>query len=380
MLRSFKYRLYPTYDQRINLSKNIGACRWVYNWALETKTKAWMAEKKRLSQFDLCKLLVDEKKNQEWLCEANSQSLLGAIANLDKAYNAFFRKVSKFPKFKSRHRAKQSFTVFQGVKIDHDKGTISLIKHGKIEIASDPRRWTGQIKSATVRRDPDGRWYVSVLVDDGVKLPKTQPVTDRIVGVDLGLISLATVSTGEKIANPKFLNKSIKKIRRAQRVVSRRKRGSKRRDRARYRLACVHSHVGNQRNDFLHKLSHKLVAENQGLAFEDLAVSNMVKNHRLARSIQDAGWSTLVKYCKYKSVWSGKPFIQIGRFEPSSKLCSCGVINRSLSLSDRTWTCQSCGSTHDRDILAAQNIKRMALHPQVSLRADSPKSTLAESL
>jgi putative transposase len=380
VLRAYKYRLYPNKTQEVLLRKNVGCCRWVYNWALEQKQKAWATEKKKLTAFDLGKMLVKLKQEEAlFLSEVNAQSLLGSLQGVDAAFVNFFRKTAKYPKFKSKFDSRQKFTCFQGVKVDFDDSKIQLIKHGWLKIAVDDRRFDGQIKRATVSLEPTGKWFVSVLVDDKVELPAVAEVTD-LTGVDLGLTNFITTSKGEKVENPRFLKRGLKPLRRAQRIHSRRVKGSRRREKAKFKVALVNEMIRNQRSDFLHKLSRKLTDENQGLAFEDLNVTGMQKNRRLARSISDAGWSDLVYKCKYKCTWAGKPLIQIGRFEPSSKLCTCGVVNRQLTLADRTWTCESCGATHDRDILAAQNIRSMALHPQTLLRAGSPEVTLVETV
>jgi putative transposase len=381
MLRAFKYRLYPNKTQEVLLNKNIGCCRFIYNWALEQKQKAWATEKKKLTAFDLQRLLVDLKKKDEtaFLAEVGAQTLQGSIADLDTAFVNFFRKTSKYPKFKRKFGPRQRFSSFQGVKIDFDRSRIKMVVHGWIKIAVDDRRFDGQIKRATVSREPTDKWFVSVLVDDKVELPAVSDATD-LTGVDLGLTNFITTSKGEKVENPRFLKRGLKPLRRAQRIASRRVKGSRRKDKARAKVAMIYERIQNRRSDFLHKLSRKLTDENQGLAFEDLNVSGMQKNRGLARSVSDAGWSELVRQCKYKCAWAGKPFIQIGRFEPSSKLCTCGVVNRELALADRTWTCQACGKTHDRDILAAQNIRSMALHPQTLLRAGSPEVTLVETV
>ena len=227
---------------------------------------------------------------------------------------------------------------------------------------------------------PTGKYFASVLCDDGKDLPAKQPVTEAgTVGIDLGLKHFATLSTGEKVANPRHLNKRLKRLRRAQRRFSRRKRGSSNRNKQRKVVARIHEQVANCRNDFLHKLTTRLVGDNQtdSLAIEDLAVGNMMKNRRLARSIGDAGWGEFRRQLEYKTEREGKNLLVIGRFEPSSKSCSCGIVNRYLKLSDRQWTC-ACGATHDRDQLAANNIKKFALHPQNFIGRGTPEFTPVE--
>ena len=219
------------------------------------------------------------------------------------------------------------------------------------------RRFNGKVKTVTVSKVPSGKYFVSILVDDGFPLPTPCNCTkEGSVGVDLGLKDFAILSTGEKIANPRHIKQSQKRLARAQRKLSRCKKGSAGRAKAKQRVAILHEQVANRRNDFLHKLSRRLIDENQAVCLEDLNVSGMIKNKRLAKHIADVGWRTFRIFCEYKAEMYGKNVKIIGRFEPSSKMCSnCGTINRELKLSDREWTC-ACGVTHDRDVLAANNI------------------------
>lgn len=360
MLRSYKYRLYPNKEQAILLSKHFGACRWVYNDALAFRVKRWQEKKENVTWVQLsARLPVLKVMNEtEWLKEINAQSLVGQIISLEKAYQAFFKKGAGFPAFKKR-QARQSFQCPHDVKIDFEAETIRLPKFSPMKFACS-RRFDGIIKTVTVSRDSSGKLFVAVLVETGHDIPAPHPYSD-ILGIDLGLTHFATMSTGEKLDNPRLFKNSMKKLAKEQRRLARKVKGSKNRQKQRVRVALAHEKVGNQRKDFLHKLSTRIIRENQAIALEDLNVMGMQQNRNLARSIADASWSEFVRQLEYKASWYGKTVIRIGRFEPSSKLCTCGVINRSLSLSDRIWTCPACGSIHDRDVLAANNIKSFAL-------------------
>jgi putative transposase len=380
MFVSRKFRLYPSKEQAILLEKHFGACRWTWNWALELKIKAWQTEKKSLSRYDIQSLLPNLKKAPEtaWLTEINAQSLQAILAHLDLAYSRFFKLGAGFPRFKSKHGSRASFSCPQNTAVDFYRREIQLRKFEKPIKFRGCRSFVGLVKTATVSKSASGKYFCSILVETGAELPTKVPVTEQgTIGLDLGLTHFAILSTGEKIENPRKLKWAQKRLAHYQRRHARKQKGSKNRNKARIKVARCHERVRNQRLDFLHKLSTKLIRENQAVAVEDLAVKNMVRNHCLARSISDASWGEFVRQLKYKAEWQGKTVLQIGRFEPSSKLCTCGVINRKLKLSDRVWTCSSCGATHDRDILAANNIKRMGL--QLLIGQSMPEFTLAES-
>lgn len=381
MFAAFKYRIYPNATQAVLLAKHFGCTRWLYNRCLAMKTEAWTERKESLSRYDLSANIPTWKKDAEteWLKEVNSQSLQSALVNLDAAYTRFFKLKKGFPKFKSKHH-RQSFQVPQSGKVGDD--FVQIPKVGKIK-AVISRECIGTIKTVTISRTATGKFFASVLCDDGLEMPIKMPITEEgTVGIDLGLKDFAVLSTGERIANPRHLKKSLKALHRRSRVLSRRKKGGKNRDKARQKVARTHEKISNQRKDFLHKTTTRLVRDNQTntFAIEDLAVANMVRNRRLARSISDVGWGEFRHQLEYKAEKAGKNVLVIGRFEPSSKTCSCGIVNRELRLSDRVWSC-SCGLTHDRDLLAANNIKSFALHPQnKSIRVDSAKFTLEEIL
>jgi putative transposase len=363
MFKSFKYRLYPNQEQQVLMSKHFGCVRFIFNWALAIKIETYENEKKNVSLFDLCKKLPELKQEYEWLNDVNAQSLQSALRNLDSAYTNFFKKKSGFPKFKSKKRRDDSFQCPQRGKVNFDAGTISIPHIKNIKAVID-RRFDGKIKTVTISRTPSGKYYASVLVEMGCELPQKPSIQEnRTIGIDVGLKTYATLSTGEKIANPKCLKKSQEKLKYEQHRLSKMQKDGKNREKQRRKVARLYERVTNQRNDFLHKLTHRLTHDNQvdTLVVEDLSVKNMMKNHCLAGSIGDAAWGRFFRFLRYKCDWYGKNLLQIGRFEPSSKICSCGVINESLTLADRTWTCEACGVTHDRDILAANNIKRFGL-------------------
>jgi putative transposase len=354
MFRAYKYRLYPNKLQKELIAKHIGSSRFVYNLALETKTNAYIGSKVNLSRYELQVQLKDLKKECEWLKEINSQSLQSALLNLDTAYKKFF-KGAGFPKFKSKHRGKQSFSIPQNVIIDNDLLIIPKFKEGIKMSLHRPTK--GTIKSATISVTSTGKYFVSILCDTKEDIPIKVPINESTtIGIDLGIKDFAITSEGEVFENPKYLRKAQSKLKYVQRKYSKYK-GK----RTKKKLAKLHEDVVNKRKDFLHKVSTQLIRENQTIALETLSVKNMVKNHNLAQAISDASWSTFVSMLEYKADWYGKNILRIGRFAPSSKTCSCGVINKDLKLSDREWTCKSCGTTHDRDILAACNIKSFAL-------------------
>lgn len=354
MYKAKKYRIYPTNSQKELIHKHCGSVRFLYNLALETKTMAYLGSKVNLSRYDLQKQLVDLKKELLWLKEINSQSLQVALLDLDTAYSNFFKGRAGFPKFKKKSN-RGSFNVPQNVIVENNLLIIPKFKEGiKINLHRD---LVGTIKQATVSFTPTGKYFVSILCDTKEETPTKAPITENTtIGIDLGIKNFAITSEGEIFENPKFLRKAQSKLKYVQRKYSKYK-GK----RTKKKLAKLHEKITNQRQDFLHKISTKLIRENQTICLETLVVKNMVKNHNLAQAINDVSWSTFVTMLEYKADWYGKNILRIGQFAPSSKTCSCGVINKDLKLSDREWTCKSCGITHDRDILAACNIKSFAL-------------------
>lgn len=376
MLKGFKYRISPTKAQAVLINKHIGSCRFVYNLALETKQTAYAGNKANLSCFDLNNQLPDLKKECEWLKEINSQSLQQSIVHLDTAFTKFFKGQADFPNFKKKTN-RQSFNVPQSVVVDFVNNKLFLPKFKKgIDIILH-RTLKGTIKQATISKTPTGKYFASILVDTNTSVPKKAPIKESTtVGIDLGIKSFLVDSNGNEFNNPKYLRASLSKLKYVQRKYSLYK-GKK----TKYKLAILHEKVANQRKDFLHKVSSKIISENQTVCIEDLNIKGMSatckpkqdENGRylpngqsaksgLNKSIADAGWGMFVSMLEYKADWTGKNILRIGRFEPSSKCCSvCGTINKELELKDREWICASCGTVLNRDVNASVNIKSFAL-------------------
>lgn len=359
MLKTFKYRIMPNSEQSILLNKHIGSARFLYNLALETKQSAY-ASGHNLNRYDLQVQLKDLKSECEWLKEINSQSLQVALMNLDAAYLRFFKGQSAFPKFKKKSNG-GSFNIPQNVILRNDNLVIPKFQEGINIILHRPIK--GTIRQATISRTNTGRYFVSILCETGADCKIKKKVKEvNTVGIDLGLKYFIVASDGKKYDNPKFLKQSLSRLKYTQRKVSKYK-GK----RTKYRLGVLHEKVTNQRKDFLHKVSSGLINNHDSIAIENLQVANMLKNHKLAQSIQDAGWGMFVDFLKYKSEWYGVNILEIGTFEPSSKTCSCcGKINKELTLQDREWIC-GCGAVLNRDVNAAINIKNFALKNHLSV-------------
>jgi putative transposase len=365
MMKAFKFRLYPTDDQSNRLKQHIGSCRFVYNWALDQKVKTYEQTGKSISRFDLNKLIPVLKKQNPWLGEVNSQSLQGMTKQVESAFTRFFREKNGFPKFKSKKNTIQSFPVPQHFNVDFENCTVKLPKIGEIK-AILHKKFEGELKTATVSLSCTGKYYISILVEDGKEAPTKLVFSESTTtGVDVGVKNFAVLSNGEKVENPKYLRNSLQRLKVLQKRVSRKVKGSKNRDKARLHLSKIHETITNQRNDFQHKLSFRLISENQAIAMETLNVKGMIKNHCLAQAISDSSWSSFVTKLEYKAEWLGKTILRIGQFEPSSKTCSvCGYHNSKLTLKDREWICPDCKTEHDRDINAAINIKKFSLVDQ----------------
>jgi len=364
--KAYKFRIYPNKKEEILIHKHFGCTRFIYNWALNLKNETYQKEKKNLGRFIIQAEIPKMKKTKEykWLKEVNSLSLQASLQHLDIAYTNFFRNKKGFPRFKSKHDNHKSFEVPANTIIDVENKKISIPKF-KQGIKARLHRTIpkkGIIKRSTVSMNPSGQYFISVLVEEPIKERKyKKPTMKNSVGIDLGIKDFATLSNGDKIENPKYLKNNLKKLKKEQRRLSKKVKGSNNRNKQRIKVARVHNKIRNMRNDFLHKLTSKLVSENQTICLEDLNVKGMIKNHNLAQAISDVSWSKFNTLLEYKSERSSVNILRIGRFEPSSKMCSCGVINQDLQLSDRTWMCSSCGVTHDRDILASQNIQKFAI-------------------
>lgn len=359
--RAYRYRFYPSEQQASELNRTFGCVRLVYNRALEARTAAWYGEQRRVSYAQSSALLTEWKRDPElaFLSEVSCVPLQQGLRHLQGAFAAFWDKRSKYPTFKSRKRSR-ACAEYTRSGFGWRDGQLTLAK------MAEPLnlRWSrplpdGAVPSTvTVSRDGAGRWFVSILVETTIK---ALPPADATVGVDAGITSLLTLSTGKKVTNPRHERRDRERLATAQRTLARKQKGSNNRDKARRKVARVHARIGDRRRDYLHKLSTRLVRENQTVVIEDLAVRNMVANHSLARAISDAAWSQLRVMLTYKCEWYGRDLVVIDRFYPSSKVCSaCGALQNTMSLGVREWTCH-CGATHDRDINAAINIKAAGL-------------------
>ena len=358
MLKSFKYRLYPNKEQEIQIQKTFGCCRFVYNQTLAYRKELYETEKKSMSKID-CNNFVNRnlKKEYEWLKEVDKFALTNSVYNMDSAYQKFFKEHAGYPKFKSKKNNRRSYSTNStnnNIEVDFDNNKIKLPKLKWIK-AKVHRQFVGTIKSATVSQTPSGKYFVSILAD--CENFQMKP-TGAMVGIDLGIKDLLITSDGDKFENPKTLYKYEKKLAKEQRKLAKKKIGSNNRNKQRIKVARLNERITNIRKDNLHKISHKLIQENQLIVSENLKVSNMVKNHRLAKSISDCSWYELTRQLEYKAEWNGREYVKIDTYFPSSQLCSkCGYQNTGTKdLSVREWTCPCCGTKHDRDVNAAINI------------------------
>ncbi|MDT0533289.1 transposase [Micromonospora sp. DSM 115977] len=356
MKRAYKFRFYPTAQQAELLSRTFGCVRKVYNLALHARTEAWYQRQERVNYNATSAMLTAWKKTEElaFLNEVSSVPLQQTLRHLQSAFANFWDKRARYPRFKSKRRSRAS-AEFTPSAFRWRDGQLTLAK------MTDPLAivWSrslpeGQSPSTvTVSRDSAGRWFVSLLCEDQIE---TLPAAESAVGIDAGLEHLLTLSTGEKIANPRHERADRTRLARAQRELARKEKGSHNRAKARLKVARVHARIGDRRRDHLHKLTTRLVRENQTLVIEDLTVRNMVRNHRLARAINDAAWHQFRELLTYKCAWYGRNLTVIDRWYPSSKVCStCAAVARNMPLKVRAWTCR-CGTTHDRDVNAARNI------------------------
>ncbi|WP_030934101.1 RNA-guided endonuclease InsQ/TnpB family protein [Streptomyces sp. NRRL S-646] len=356
--RTFKFRFYPTHAQAAELSRTFGCVRKVYNMALAARTEAWALRQERINYNATSAMLTAWKKTEElaFLNDVSSVPLQQVLRHLQTAFTHFFAKRAKYPRFKSRKKSRKSAEYTSSAFRFRD-GKLTLAKMDQpLDIVwSRPLPEGRQPSSATVSQDSAGRWFVSLLVEDPAIQPL--PVATRVVGVDAGLDHLLTLSTGEKITNPRHERTDRVRLAKAQRELSRKTKGSANHEKARKKVARIHARIADRRRDTLHKLTTRLVRENQVVVIEDLTVRNMLKNGRLARAVSDAAWAEFRTLLEYKAQWYGREVIAVDRWFPSSKLCShCGALAERMPLNVRTWTCDSCGTTHDRDVNAARNL------------------------
>jgi len=361
MLKAYKYRIFPTENQKIQLQGYFGVSRLVYNLGLETKTNAYASHKKSINKYELIKQLPDLKKEFNYIKECPSQVLQHSLINLDTAYDNFFKGRGQFPKFKNKY-SKQSITFPQGFKIDFDNSTILLPKLKDISIDYS-RKFKGLVRRVTLTKTVTNKYFVSILVNTETEKPKRKSInTNTSVGIDFGIKDLAITSDGIVYKNKNFFKSQQKRLRVEQRSLARKVKGSNNREKQRLVVALMQEKIRNQRTDYLHKISTELIHKYDTICIENLSVSNMVNNHKLAKAISDMGWRQLRTMLEYKAEWYGKNLIVIGRFDPSSKICSnCGNHKSDLKLSDRVYHCDKCNNSIDRDLNAAYNIKNFGL-------------------
>ncbi|MBA2748323.1 MAG: IS200/IS605 family element transposase accessory protein TnpB [Tatlockia sp.] len=377
MQKAYRYRVYPTPEQEQLLRRTMGCARLVYNRALAARTEAWYERQERIDYIKTSALLTQWKKQEDlqFLNEVSCVPLQQGLRHLQKAFANFWAGHAKYPNFKKKHH---------GGSAEFTKSAFKW-KDGQVWLAKCsealPIRWSRQLpkgcepSTITVTLEASGRFHVSLLVDTTVQpLPKS----DKSIGLDVGITSLIATSNGDKIVNPKHFKRLRSKLRRVQKSLSRKQKGSNNRQKQRQKVAKVHAKITDSRKDFLHKLTTQLVRENQTVVVEDLAIKNMVKNHKLAQSISDASWGELIRQLAYKCEWYGRELIKIDRWFPSSKRCgNCGHIVNKMPLSIREWDCPKCGINHDRDINASKNILAAGLAVSVcgsSVRPDRESS------
>ena len=373
-MKAYKYRIYPNGEQKVLIEKHFGCARFTYNWALALQQKYYDEHKKSLSRKDIQDQLVSMKKQEQysWLNEVNSQTLLSGLLHVYTAFGNFFKGRAKFPKFKSKKIPQRSYQCPQHGSVDFEKGTLNLPKLKGIK-AVFSRQFDGKIKTVTISKTATGKYYASILVETNqAKVTASIIESDKTIGIDLGLNHLLIQSDGQKIENPKYLRQAQKRLAIQQKIFARKKKESKNYQRQKLNVACIYEKVRLQRLDLHHKLTHHLICENQATTYavEDLGIKNMVRNRKLAKSISDVAWGQFLTILQYKAKWFGKNILQIGRFVPSSKTCSCcGYKMEKLPLSVRLFECPNCNLVEDRDVNASINIRNFALADALGLRA-----------
>ena len=370
--RAYRFRCYPTPEQQQVLARTFGCARFVYNHMLRLRTDAWFQRQQKVGYHETSSALTALKQQPElaWLNEVSSVPLQQSLRHLQTAFGNFFAKRAAYPSFKSRHDRQAAEYTTSAFKWDGKALRLAKMDEALPVRFSRTIPRAAKVTTVTVSRDGAGRYFVSMLCDDAVQ---TLPTSEAKVGIDLGLTHFAILSSGEKIAAPNTFRKNESKLTKWQRRLARKVKGSRNRAKARVKVARVHAHIADARRDFLHKLSTRLIRENQVIAVETLAVSNMQKNRSLSKSIADAGWAEFLRQLEYKSQWYGRTLVGIDRWYPSSKRCSeCGHTVQKMPLKVREWTCPECGSVHDRDINAARNILAAGLAVSAHGEAVSP--------
>lgn len=354
MEKTFKFRIYPNKQQEELIQKTFGCVRFVYNLFLARRIAAYKDNKEFISFVQCSRELTVFKKGFIWLKEPDKNALQNALKNLEQAYKNFFKHTHKFPKFKSKKNRHKSYRT-NSTTVKVLKGYIKLPKLGLVKYR-DNQTINGRILNATIKQTPYGKYYVSVCCTDIQN--NCLKATNDYVGIDFGLKEFAVLSDGKKYVSPKYLKQSLKKLAKLQKELSRKQIGSSNWEKSRIKVARLFAYITNQRTDWLQKLSIEIVRNYDVISIEDIAISNIVKNHSLARSIVDVSWYEFTRQLDYKCKWYGKIFVKINRFYPSSQLCNiCGYRNKKMkNLNIRSWICPKCGINHDRDINASINI------------------------
>ena len=350
MLKAYKYRIYPDNGQKIQIAKTFGCCRFVYNQTLAYRKESYEKEKKSMSRTDCNNFCNRElKKEHEWLKEVDKFALTNAIYNMDCAYQKFFKEHAGYPKFKSKHDNHKSYTTNftnGNIAVDFEKGKVKLPKLKEVK-AKLHREFRGKIKSAAVSQTPSGKYYVSILVEAE---QEALPYTKQKIGLDLGIKDLCITSDGRKYENPKIIKRHEKKLKKLQRQLAHKEKGSNHYYKKKKQIALCHEKMTNTRKDYLHKISHEIISENQVIVSENLRIKNMIKNHHLAQSITDASWYELTRQLEYKAEWNKRQYIKTDTFYASSQICSvCGYQNAEIKkLSAREWICSAPPRTGGR--------------------------------
>jgi putative transposase len=361
--RAYRYRCYPTPTQAAVLARTFGCARFVYNWALRLRTDAYYDRQERIGYHETSAALTALKREPTtaWLNEVSSVPTQQALRHLERAFRNFFAGHAKYPTFHKKHGAQSAEYTTSAFRWDAATRTVILAKMDTpLHIHwSRPLPEGATPTTITVSRDTAGRYFVSILLEEDIA---PLPVTARQVGIDLGLHDVVVLDTGEKVGNQRFFDQDAKRLAKAQRRLAKKKLGSKYRDKARKKVARIHARIADRRRDFTHKLSTRIIRENQTICIESLRVKAMAKHPTLAKAIHDVGWGEFARQLEYKAVWYGRTLVKIDKWYPSSKRChACGHVLDSLSLDIRHWTCPECGAVHDRDVNAAQNILAVGL-------------------
>ena len=384
MLKAIKLRIYPNREQADFISRQLGCCRFVYNKCLAFRKDSYNNEHVSISSAEAVKHIVDLKKDNEWLKEVHSKVLQQSVRDMNQAYDNFFKLHRGFPNFKSKHDFNQScrfpkdaFIGVRGNRIDLIKSLKNILFRCSRKDEIYLNRNQDKVRNITLRRTPCGFYYLSVLIDKPIR---TMPEADAIVGIDLGVKDFVITSEGEVFENPHFKKSESRRLKRLQRAVSKKVEGSKNRAKARVRLAKKYQKITDRKQDYMHRVSDRLVSENQTIIMEDLNVKGMLRNHKLAEAIAEVNLGEFRRMLEYKCAWYGRNLIYVSRWFPSSKTCHCcGYIKKDLTLADREWTCPACGEHHDRDVNAALNIKAEGLRlMREKIRLSSPEFTLVD--